>query len=100
MSYHPEASVIARSEYPPEKIGSTVTGIPGRPRPVTPSRTYPCTPLDRGGRYRSTVDVPGPQTYVVVEIGACPGASPETSTFPVGDCREYTPAPSEVTDGR
>ena len=56
--------------------------VPGSGAPVRPSVTYPRTEWDRGGRFRSRYVVPGPHTYVDVEVGAWPGASATISAVP------------------
>src|SRR5437867_7438149 len=100
MLKNPDASVVAWSKYPVPKSGSTVTTIPERPAPVTPSRTYPRTPKASGVRPMLRTYSPADHTYVEVKVGAYPRAFAESSTLPVGTVREKNPVAFETADGR
>src|SRR2546425_13194431 len=84
MLKNPDASVDDWSKYPLPKIGSTVKRTPGRPAPVTPSRTYPRTPNESGVSPMFRRTVPADDTYTDVEVGAYPSAFAASSTLPDG----------------
>src|SRR2546428_833687 len=100
MFKYPDASVVSWSKYPVPKSGSTVTRIPGRPAPVTPSRTYPRTPWASGVRPMLRMYSPADHTYVEVKVGPYPRAFAESSTLPVGTDREQNPVALATAGGR
>src|SRR2546426_3621505 len=100
MLKNPDASVGDWSKYPLPKIGSTVTRTPGKPAPVTPSRTNPRTPKESGVSPMFRKTVPADHTYTEVEVGAYPRAFAASSTLPDGTWMEYNPVALETTDGR
>src|SRR2546428_12967615 len=100
MLKNPDASVGDWSKYPVPKSGSTVTRTPGKLAPVTPSRTYPRTPMESGVSPMFRRTVLADDTYTDVEVGAYPNAFAASSTLPAGTWMEKKPAALETTDGR
>src|SRR2546427_10553152 len=84
MLKNPDASVDDWSKYPLPKIGSTVKRTPGRPAPVTPSRTYPRTPNESGVSPMFRRTVPSHDTDTDVAVRAPPSAVSRSSAWPAG----------------
>src|SRR3989475_11943732 len=100
MLKNPDASVGDWSKYPLPKIGSTVTRTPGKPAPVTPSRTNPRTPKESGGGPVVRKKVPADHTYTEVEGGADPRAFAARSPLPDRGRREKKPGAVGRAGGR
>src|SRR2546425_8186409 len=100
MLKNPDAAVGDWSKYPLPKIGSTVTRTPGKPAPVTPSRTNPRTPKESGGRPMFRETGSPDHTHTEGEGGAYPRAVAASSTLPHRARMGYKPPALGTTDGR
>src|SRR2546427_2306034 len=100
MLKNPDASVGDWSKYPLPKIGSTVTRTPGKPAPVTPSRTNPRTPKESGGGPMFRETGPPHHTYTQGEGRGDPRAVAASATLPPRARVEKKTVALETTGGR
>src|SRR5256885_16574430 len=98
MLKNPDASVGDWSKYPLPKIGSTVTRTPGKPAPVTPSRTNPRTPKESGGGAGVQAKAPPDHPYTEGEGGGERRALRASSTEPGGGRGDHKPVTVVCTD--